>query len=121
MRLARFGQEGAIAAPITVAANQLVLGMVGLAPLGGGFSVGWNHFVPRDERAETFVARVSADGAVAPAVRLDAHAGRNGSIALDAVDGQVGAVWEDQFDDADDTFRNGLVFAGVFGAGWLTF
>jgi len=117
VRLARFGQEGAIGAPITVAANQLVLGLVGLVPHGGGFSVGWNHFVPRDERAETFVARVSADGAVAPAVRVDAHAGRNGSIALDASEGQVGAVWEDQFDDAEDTFRNGLAFAGVSSSG----
>ena len=46
-------------------ANQLVLGHLGLATANGAFALGWNHFIPRDERAETFVARVSADGAVA--------------------------------------------------------
>lgn len=117
VHLARFSQDGPVGAPITVAANQLVLGMVGLTPAGDAFAVGWNHFIPRDERAETFVARVSADGSVSTPVRLDAHAGRNGSISLDTVNGQVGALWEDQFDDADDTFRNGLAFGGVSATG----
>ena len=117
VHLARFNQDGAVGAPITVAGNQLVLGMVGLAAINDTFALGWNHFVPRDERAETFVARVAADGSVSTPVRLDAHAGRNGSIALDAPSGQIGAVWEDQFDDSDDTFRNALAFGGVSAAG----
>ncbi len=117
VHLARFGQDGAVGAPITVATNQLVLGQLGLASANGAFALGWNHFVPRDERAETFVARVSADGAVAAPVRLDGHAGRNGAVSLDASETQIGAVWEDQFEDSDDAFRNALAFGGLSAAG----
>jgi hypothetical protein len=117
VHLARFGQDGAVGAPITVATNQLVLGQLGLASANGAFALGWNHFIPRDERAETFVARVAADGAVSAPVRLDGHAGRNGAVSLDASETQIGAVWEDQFEDRDDAFRNALAFGGLSAAG----
>lgn len=115
VNLVRFTQDGtAVGAPVTVAANQLVLGTVGLTTVGQGWFVGWNHFVPRDERAETYVAMVAGERAAAP-VRLDAHAGRNGSTALDFGPGAgIGAVWEDQFEEVDDdSLRNGLAFGGL--------
>lgn len=118
VHVVRFGQDGAPGAPITVAGNQIVLGHLGLAAAGDALAVGWNHFIPRDERAETFVARVGADGTPAAPIRLDAHAGRNGGVALDgAADGALGAVWEDQFEESDDAFRNALAFSGVTAAG----
>ncbi|MDB4932583.1 MAG: hypothetical protein JWM10_5067, partial [Myxococcaceae bacterium] len=117
VHLARFGQEGAVGTPVTVASNQLVLGHLGLTAANGAFALGWNHFVPRDETAATLVARVAADGAVATPVRLDGHAGRNGGVALDAVGGAVGAVWEDNFEETDDSFRNGLAFGGLTAEG----
>ncbi len=117
VHLARIGQDGvAIGAPLTIATNQLVLGTVGLAAANERWFVGWNHFVPRDERAETFAAVVNGTTVSTP-VRLDAHAGRNGSLAVDWSNGQVGAVWEDTFEEADDdSFRNGLVFGGLSNA-----
>lgn len=117
VHLARITQDGtAVGAPLTVAANQLVLGTVGLAAANERWFVGWNHFVPRDERAETLAAVVNGTTVATP-VRLDAHAGRNGSLALDWSNGQVGAVWEDTFEETDDdSFRNGLVFGGLSNA-----